>query len=372
MMPASAGSPLDVLVIGGGQAGLALGYHLTQTGLRFQIVDAAARVGDAWRSRWDSLRMFTPAQYDSLPGLPYPASRDTYPGKDEVARYLELYATQFGLPVLSGVSVTSLTDGNGGYTATAGAATLDARQVVVATGPFQCPFVPVIAADLDPSVHQRHSADYRRPRDIPPGAVLVVGAANSGCQIAEELSATHRVDLSSGRRIPTIPQRPLGRDVWWWASGARLDQVTATSKLGRRLAGRDQRIGASPRYLARHHDVRIRPRMTAASGRTVIFADGAASEYDAVIWATGYTTAHTWIDVPAAKDEHGRIRHTRGVTTAPGLYVLGLTWQHTRGSALLGWVGADAAFLAGQITARHAQSRLPSRASTARDTAATD
>jgi putative flavoprotein involved in K+ transport len=305
-------------------------------------------------------------------GLPFPARRDIYPGKDAVADYLKLYATHFQLPILTGVSVTSLTNVDGGYTAKAGAETLDARQVVVATGPFHSPFVPAIAENLDPSVQQRHSTDYRRPRDVPPGTVLVVGAANSGCQIAEEISATHRVELSTGQRIPTIPQRPLGRDVWWWASRARLDKVTATSKLGRRMARRDQRIGASPRHLARRHGVRIRPRVTAASGRTVTFADGAASEYDAVIWATGYTVSHAWIDVPAAKDEHGRIRHTRGVTTAPGLYVLGQTWQHTRGSALLGWVGADAAFLTGQISAQHAQSLRPSRASTAREAVATD
>jgi putative flavoprotein involved in K+ transport len=372
MMPASAGSPLDVLVVGGGQAGLALGYHLAQTGLRFQIVDTGARLGQAWRSRWDSLQLFTPAQYSNLPGLPFPALPDTYPGKDDVADYLELYATTFQLPVRSGVSVTSLTNSDGGYTAKAGAETLETRQVVVATGPFHVPFVPPVAEDLDPDVHQIHTADYRRPEDVQPGRVLVVGAANSGCQIAQELSATHSVELSTGHRIPTIPQRPLGRDVWWWASHVRLDKVSVDSRLGGRLAGRDQRIGASPRRLARQHGVRIRPRVTAAAGRTVTFAGGDTSEFDAVIWATGYGADQSWIDVPDAKDEHGLIRNTRGVSTLPGLYVLGLTWQHTRGSALLGWVGADAAFLTEQIMATHRHQLPMGVAAAAPDTVTTD
>jgi putative flavoprotein involved in K+ transport len=365
--PASADPTLDVLVIGGGQAGLAMGYHLAQTGLRFQIVDAGHQVGEAWRSRWDSLRLFTPAQYANLPGLPFPAACDTYPGKDDVADYLQLYATTFELPIRSGVSVTSLTNTDGSYTVKAGAVTLNARQVVVATGPFQVPLVPSMAEDLHPEVTQLHSADYRRAEDVPPGTVLVVGAANSGCQIAAELSATHRVELSTGQSIPTIPQRPLGRDVWWWASRVRLDKVTAASKLGQRLSGRDQRIGASPRNLSRHDDVRIRPRATAMAGRTVTFADGGRSQFDAVIWATGYTTDHSWIDVPASKDGHGRLRQTRGVTNSPGLYVLGLTWQHTRGSALLGWIGADAAFLTKQITGRHGREQPTSHAGTAPD-----
>jgi putative flavoprotein involved in K+ transport len=371
MTPASAGSPLDVLVIGGGQAGLALGYHLGKTGLRFQIVDAGAGAGEAWRSRWDSLRLFTPAQYSNLPGLPFPAPRDTYPGKDDVADYLGLYATRFQLPVRSGVSVTSLTVGNGGYVAEVGPERLEARQVVVATGPFQVPFVPPVAEHLDPGLCQFHSADYRRPEDVPLGTVLVVGAANSGCQIAEELSGTHSVELATGHRIPTIPQRPLGRDVWWWGSQVRLDKVSVDSRLGRRMADRDQRIGTSPRGLARHHGVRIRPRVTAAAGRAVTFADGGASEFDAVIWATGYTTDHTWIEVPDAKDERGCIRHSRGVTPSPGLYMLGLAWQHTRGSALLGWVGADAEFLTEQIMALIGQQLPRTRITTARDTVTT-
>jgi putative flavoprotein involved in K+ transport len=204
---------------------------------------------------------------------------------------------------------------------------------------------------------------------VPPGTVLVVGAANSGCQIAEEMSATRTVELAAGQRMPAIPQRPLGRDVWWWASGLRLDRVTVGSRLGRRLAGRDQVIGGGPRQLARRHGVRIRPRVTGAAGRTVTFADGAAAEFDAVVWATGFTTSHAWIDAPGVHDAQGRIIHQRGVTPSPGLYVLGLTWQHTRGSALLGWVGNDAAFLAGQIAARAAVAADPGAA--ARSPAAT-
>jgi putative flavoprotein involved in K+ transport len=353
MTAGPAGTQLDVLVIGGGQAGLAMGYELAQRDLRFLIVDSGPEIGHVWRSRWDSLRLFTSGRYDNLPGLPFPAAADTYPGKDEVADYLRAYAAAFELPVRLDTTVTSMTRaGGGGYLVKAGVDELEAAQVVVATGPFQTPFTPPVAADLAPDVQQLHSADYRRPEQLAPGRVLVVGAANSGCQIALELSATRTVELSVGKRIPTVPQRPLGRDVWWWASGLRLDRVTADSRLGRRLAGRDQIIGAGPRQLARRHGITIRPRLEAVTGRRVTFADATHAEYDAVVWATGSTTDDSWIDVPDATDERGRLRQSRGITPSPGLYTLGRSWQHTRGSALLGWVGNDAAFLAEQIAGR--------------------
>jgi putative flavoprotein involved in K+ transport len=352
MTAGPAGSLLDVLVIGGGQAGLAMGYHLAQSGRSFQIADAGAEIGQTWRSRWDSLQLFTSGRYDNLPGLTFPGGPDTYPGKDDVARYLQAYAAKYSLPVRLNTNVTSLTRGDDTYVAKAGGEVLEARQVVAATGPFQVPFIPPIADALDKSVHQIHSSNYRRPETLPPGKVLVVGAANSGCQIAQELSATHRVELSVGQRLPAIPQRPMGRDIWAWATALRLDKVTADSRLGKRLAGRDQVIGPGPRQLARRYGIRTRPRAAGAAGRTVTFADGSATDFDAVVWASGFRADHTWIDIPDVIDERGRIRHQRGVTPSPGLYMLGLTWQHTRGSALLGWVGRDAAFLAEQIASR--------------------
>jgi len=345
--------PLDVFVIGAGQAGLALGQQLSQQGRRFEIVDAGPEIGHVWRSRWDSLRLFTSGRYDSLPGMPFPAEMDAYPGKDEVAGYLQAYAARFGLPVRLATPVTSLTRPAGVCIAKAGQETVEAQQVVVATGPFDVPLTPPVAAKLDPGVHQIHSVDYRRPDTLRPGTVLVVGAANSGCQIALELSTTRNVELSVGRRIPAIPQRPLGRDVWFWGTRLGLDRVTADSRLGRRLAGRDQVIGAGPRQLARRHGIRLRPKVTEVAGRAVTFADGGVGEYDAVVWATGFTEDNSWIDIPDVLDQRGRLRQSRGVTAFPGLYTLGLTWQHTRGSALLGWVGNDAAFVADRIESVH-------------------
>lgn len=354
--PGLAIEPLDVLVIGGGQAGLVMGYHLSQRGLRFQILDAGKDVGQTWRHRWDSLKLFTASQYNNLPGLAFPAPRDSYPGKDDVADFLQGYATKLDLPVALNTKVTSLRHDEL-YEVGTNQGQIHAHNVVVATGPFQCPFIPSMAKDLDADVFQIHSIDYRRPDGIPSGRVLVVGAANTGCQIALELSTTHEVEISVGQHLPTIPQRPLGRDVWWWATRVGLTRITFGSRLGKRLSTRDQVIGGGVRELKRNGVV-VRPRLSSVAGRSVTFADGASSEYDAVLWATGFRTDHSWIEIPYVKDPEGRVQHERGVTAAPGLYVLGLTWQHTRTSALLGWVTSDAEFLADHIGSRSASAEV--------------
>ena len=240
----------DVVVIGGSQAGLAVGYHLAERGLRFVILEAAPEVGHAWRSRWDSLTLFTPAQYSGLPGMAFPSPNDTYPSKDDVSAYLQAYASAFGLPVRPNAKVTSLTKREGGYLATTGDERFAASQVVVATGPFQTPFVPAIAADVDESVAQIHSADYRNPTQLPTGQVLVVGGGNSGFQIAEELVATRKVDLAVGKRMPSLPQRLLGKDLFWWLNGVGFMRVSTDSRVGRRLSQRDVLIGSSPRWAA--------------------------------------------------------------------------------------------------------------------------
>jgi putative flavoprotein involved in K+ transport len=342
----------DVIVVGAGQAGLAVARHLARQGLRFLVLEAASAIGHSWRSRWDSLRLFTPAQYDALPDMAFPAPVDTYPGKDAVADFLHDYAAAFDLPVRLDARVTGLRRIGDEFEVRTTDTVYRASQVVVATGPFQVPSVPPVAHELDPSVTQLHSADYRNPHALPDGPVLVVGAGNSGLQIAEELAASRRVDVAVGQRPPMLPQRVLGRDLFWWLTRLRFMRVNTTTALGRRLRARGEFIIGTHRRQLERAGVRLRPRLVDAHGHTVRFADGATVDVGVVIWATGYRSDYSWISIPGVVHD-GHVAHRRGATDTPGLYFIGLSWQHTRGSALLGFVADDAAHLADQITARH-------------------
>jgi putative flavoprotein involved in K+ transport len=340
-------SPYDVIVIGAGQAGLAAGHFLARQGRRFVILEAADEPAAAWRARWDSLRLFTPARYDGLPDLPFPGDPGRYPTRDEVVAYLTEYAAD--LPVEYGCAVTGVSATAAGYRVELAGRALEARQVVVATGPFQVPRTPGLAAALDGRVVQLHSSDYRNPEQLPAGPVLVVGGGNTGYQIAEELSATHEVHLSVGSRQAPLPQRVLGVDVFRILSGLGAMRKTVHSRIGRRLKDRETLIGSSPRK-ARRLGITLRARTAGAEAGEVRFADGSTVPPRAVIWATGFTLDHGWIHVPVF-DAAGAPMHGRGVTAAPGLYFLGLPWQHTRGSALLGWVEDDARHVADRIAA---------------------
>jgi putative flavoprotein involved in K+ transport len=357
------GEQLDVAVIGAGQAGLAIGYSLRREGRRFVILERAAEIAPAWRERWESLTLFTPRRYSALPGLRFPGDPDGYPTRDEVIAYLERYADSFELSIELNSEVKKLDLGDDGrFRLELDGRTITADQVVVATGPFQTPYVPKVADRVGPDVFQTHAVGYRRPDEVPLGTVLVVGGGNTGFQIAKELSATHKVVLSIGSRQTPLPQRLLGRDLFWWLTKARILDKTVESRLGRKLSTRETLIGSSPRELKKRYGVELRPRLVDVDGRRVRLDDGGGLEVDAVIWATGYRPDYSWIELPIF-DEDGRLRHRRGVTDAPGLCFLGLTWQHTRGSALIGWVKDDAEFIAGKI-AEHPQSKAPAEAGT--------
>ena len=340
----------DVVVIGAGQAGMAIGHFLARQGRRFTILEAGDAVGSAWRERWDSLVLFTPRRYDALPGLDFPGDPDSYPTRDEVIAYLEQYAEAFELPFQFNSPVRSLTRTDEAFVVELPGRRIEADQVVVATGPFQVPNTPALAGQLATEVFQTHSGGYRRPGDVPEGQVVVVGGGNTGFQIAKELSVTNTVKLAIGSRQKPLPQRLLGRDLFWWLTRIGLLNKTVESRIGRRLRDRDTLIGSSPRELRRRYGVELKPRVVGASGRTLSFADDSDLEVDVVIWATGYRHDHSWINA-AVTDSDGSLRHRRGVTDVPGLYFLGLSWQHTRGSALLGWVKDDAEFIAEQIAA---------------------
>ncbi|HZB60652.1 MAG TPA: NAD(P)/FAD-dependent oxidoreductase [Actinomycetota bacterium] len=348
----------ETVVVGGGQAGLATGYHLARLGRPFVILDAGQRVGDAWRARWDSLRLFTPARYSGLPGMGFPAAAWHYPTKDEVAEYLETYAARFQLPVRAGVRVDGLTRQGDRYLVTAGERRFEAANVVVASGAYHLPLVPSFAAELDPGILQLHSSGYRRPAQLQEGGVLVVGAANSGAEIAVELSGAHRIWLS-GRHPGSEPTRAGSRldrlltpPFWFFISQV----LTVDTPIGRKL--RPKLMGAgTPLARVRRRDIAAAgiervPRTAGARDGLPVLEDGRALEVANVVWCTGYRPDFSWIDLPVQGDD-GQPRHDRGVVAGqPGLYFVGLFFQTAVSSALVGGVGRDAEQIVARIAAR--------------------
>ena len=351
----------DTVVIGGGQAGLSVGYHLRRRGVPFVILDADRRTGDVWRRRWDSLRLFTPAAFDGLDGMPFPAPPDRFPTKDEFADYLEAYAARFELPVRHGWRVDRLARGDDGFVIASGGRVLTARHVVVAMGSYQRPSVPRFAADLSPDVVQLHSSDYRRPDQLPPGDVLVVGAGNSGAEIALELSRTRRVVLA-GR-----PPGELPFDVASRAAHAVLTRLllrglfhrvlTVDTPVGRRFRRRSAgHSGPLIRTKARHLEaagVRRVGRVAGVRDGRPVLADGTALDVAAVVWCTGFRPGFEWVDLPLELDAHGLPEHRRGaVPGVPGLYSVGLPFLFAFSSSMVHGVGRDAARVAAAIAAR--------------------
>jgi putative flavoprotein involved in K+ transport len=340
---------LRVVVVGGGQAGLAAGYYLKRAGIGFAILDRHPRVGDSWRRRWSSLKLFTPARIDGLPGMRFPAPAYAHPTRDEMAAFLESYAQRFELPVRSGCEVQRLEHGDGRFRLCASGRESTADRVIVATGANEKPKVPAWASELDPRIEQLTAATYASPSDLPPGAVLVVGAGNSGSEIALEAAAAgHRVLLSgrdtgqgSGRVFKPLP---------WWIGTHFL---TTSTPIGRRMAAR-MAAGGAPRFWITPADfekagVQRVARATDAAGGQPRLEDGRRLDVSTVIWCTGFTKDFSWIEPPVAI-QNGLVAHKRGVSATSGLYFLGLPFQHSVASTLVGGIGVDARHVVQHLT----------------------
>jgi putative flavoprotein involved in K+ transport len=360
-MPEREPEHMETVIIGGGQAGLSVGHHLARRGRPFLILDAGERVGDAWRNRWDSLRLFTPARYDGLAGLPFPAPAHSFPTKDQVADYLEAYAARFELPVRTGVRVGRLSRDDGGFVVTAGDRTWAAANVVVAMSSFQVPRVPAFASDLGPEVVQLNSAGYRNPSQLQDGGVLVVGAGNSGAEIALEVAAQHPTWLA-GKESGQVPFRIEGRaaryvfqPLLFRVVGHRV--LTLDTPVGRRMRPRLLSHGA-PLVRVRSGDlaaagVRRVPRVVGVRDGHPLLADQGVLEVANVIWCTGSAADFAWIDLPIFGGNGSEPMHRRGVVAdQPGLYFVGLSFLYAMSSGFLPGVDRDAAHVVDAILAR--------------------
>ena len=356
---------VDTVVIGGGQAGLAIGYHLRKQGRPFVILDADARIGDSWRRRWDSLLLFTPARYASLPGGRFPGRGSRFPTKDELADYLESYATRFSLPVQNGAFVDRLWREGDRFMVSAGGRLFEAENVVVATGANRLPRTPAFADQLDPEIVQLHSAAYRHPSQLREGSVLVVGAGNSGADISIEVAREHRTWLS-GSEVAHVPFR-----IETWVARnvlVRLVRFVGVHVLTLRTPfGRKAREGfvkggtivvrVKPNDIAAAGIARV-PKVTGVRDGSPVLEDGQVLDVANVIWCTGFRQDFSWIDLPIF-DESGAVAHDRGVVPAePGLFFLGLPFQFAAASDTLPGVGRDAAYVAKRLA--RSKGRSPS------------
>jgi putative flavoprotein involved in K+ transport len=356
-------SAYDTIVIGGGQSGLSVGYHLAKRGLQFVILDANERVGDSWRRRWDSLRLFTPARFNGLDGMPFPAPPHYFPTKDEMANYLETYAAKFKLPIKSGTRVDRLSKNGDSFVVASGEQRYEAKNVVVAMANYQVPKKPPFAAQMDPGITQIHSMEYRNPSQLQKGSVLIVGAGNSGSEIAMELAPHHAIFMS-GRSTGEIPFRIQSRM-------ARILLVNLTLRLlFHRVLTVKTPVGRKirPKIISKGGPlIRVKQRDMAAAGiervarvagvenGLPVLEDGRVLEVANVVWCTGFQPGFSWIDLPGMEEiDH---RHERGVVPdQPGLYFTGLHFLYSLSSSMIHAVGRDAEYIA-RVIAKSAVQR---------------
>lgn len=335
----------DTVVIGAGQAGLAAGYWLSRSRVQnnFLILDRSKVAGEVWQGRYESLRLFTPRSHSALPGLPLEGDSDGFPDKNEISLYLQKYAAHFGLPIQFGADVTSVCKEQDIFIIQSTQGQYRAKKLIIATGPFQQPNVPVYSQEVPDDVIQMHSSSYRHPLQLQEGNVLVVGGGNSGAQIAVELSEGRQTYLALGQQPKYLPLRIGNKSIFWWLDTLGMLKAASSSWIGSLLRRQgDPILGYELKESVRYGKVILKKRTVDASNSGVLFQDGSMLDVRNIIWATGFKSRYSWLHIEGSLDSYGQVLHSRGVSPVDHLFFIGLPWQTHRGSALLAGVGRDA------------------------------
>jgi len=336
----------DVVIVGAGQAGIAMGSYLKQEGLSFILLDSNVRIGDSWRQRYDSLELFTSRKYSSLPKLQMNGSADGFPTKDEMADYLEHYATHFGLPVKLNTSVIKIKKNSETFKVETNQGIIEANQVVIASGAFQKPFVPTVIKDKGEKLFQIHSSAYFSPKQILKGSVLVVGGGNSGAQIAVELAQERNVTLAVSHAFKFLPLRFLGKSIFYWLELFGLLYAGVNTKRGNWFRKQSDPIfGYKLKKLITERKVNVKPKVIRVDGNEVLFEDNSVHSFENIVWSTGFIPSYEWIRIDGVTSSNGKPVQERGISPIQGLYFIGLPWQYQRGSALICGVDRDAKHL---------------------------
>lgn len=336
----------DFIIIGAGQAGLSMAYHLHSLGKEYLILDANSETGAPWLKRWDSLKLFTPTEFNHLPGMDFPSKKGYYPDKFEVANYLKSYVKKFSIPITFNQKITHLRKEDGVFNLQSETTTFKAKNVVVATGPFHKPFTPPCHTKISDDIIQIHSEHYKNPEQLQDGETLVVGAGDSGVQILDEISNTDRTVYFSGNTdITSLPQELLGKTLWWWFKKIGFLSVSKFSWIGKKLSkGGQPIIGTDVKSLFKKQNVICVGRTLDAEKKDIHFEAGTYKNIKNIVWATGFKPNFNWIE-GVSFNEYKYPKNFRGISNVKGLYFLGLPWLYTRGSATLGGVKKDAKFL---------------------------
>ena len=361
---------VETVVIGAGQAGLATGYHLARRGREFVILDAVERVGDNWRCHWDSLRLYGPARMAGLPGMRFPAPGASFPTKDQMADFLEAYATRFDLPVRTGVRVSRVSTEDGRYVVHGDAVSYVCDNVVVASGTFgRTPYVPDFAGRLDPGITQLHSSRYKNPAQLRPGPVLVVGASHSGGDIAYEAARAGHPTVLSGRingEVPFNIEGRLARVLFPVLFGLAQHVLTIRTPVGRRIR-EHARAHGGPLLRVKRADLTrvgvelVTPRTVGVHAGDPVLEGGRVLNVSNVVWCTGFRQDFSWIDAPVTGPDGWPLEHRGVVAASPGLYFVGLAFQYAFASMLVGGVGRDAEYVVRHLAAAPARSLTPAR-----------